>query len=76
MQQIFQEAVVGNSSIKSFVLVFIGFTDTISVVKNISGSGYNKISSSKANTGVSNGYFKEGNSGGGNYMKDKLTGKV
>jgi hypothetical protein len=38
-------------------------------------SSYNKISS-MADAGVSNGYFKEGNSGGGNYMKDKLSGKT
>jgi hypothetical protein len=35
------------------------------------GSGYNKISSGIADAGASNGYFKEGNSGGENYMKDK-----
>ncbi len=29
-----------------------------------------------ADAGVSNGYFKEGNSGGGNYMKDKLSEKT
>jgi hypothetical protein len=40
------------------------------------GSGYNKINSSMADAGVSNGYFKEGNNGGGNYMKDKLSGKT
>lgn len=47
-----------------------------SMAKDALGSGYNKISSSMADAGVSNGYFKEGNSGGGNYMKDKLSGKT
>ena len=47
-----------------------------SMAKDVLGSGYNKISNSMADAGVSNGYFKEGNSGGGNYMKDKLSGKT
>lgn len=47
-----------------------------SMAKDALGSGYNKISSSMADAGVSQGYFKEGNSGGGNYMKDKLSGKT
>jgi conjugative transposon TraJ protein len=48
-----------------------------SMAKDALGSGYNKISSSMADAGVSNGYFKEGNSSsGGNYMKDKLSGKT
>lgn len=47
-----------------------------SMAKDALGSGYNKISSSMADAGVSNGYFKEGNSGGGSYMKDKLSGKA
>lgn len=47
-----------------------------SMAKDALGSGYNKMSSSMADAGVSNGYFKEGNSGGGNYMKDKLSGKT
>ncbi|MBK8088798.1 MAG: conjugative transposon protein TraJ [Chitinophagaceae bacterium] len=46
-----------------------------SMAKDALGSGYNKISSSMADAGVSQGYFKEGNSGGGGYMKDKLSGK-
>lgn len=47
-----------------------------SMAKDALGSGYNKMSSSMADAGISNGYFKEGNSGGGNYMKDKLSGKT
>ena len=47
-----------------------------SMAKDALGSGYNKINSSMADAGVSNGYFKEGNNGGGNYMKDKLSGKT
>jgi conjugative transposon TraJ protein len=47
-----------------------------SMAKDALGSGYNKVSSSMADAGVSNGYFKEGNSGGGNYIKDKLSGKT
>jgi tetrahydromethanopterin S-methyltransferase subunit C len=47
-----------------------------SMTKDGLGSGYNKISSSMASAGVSDGYFKEGNSGGRNYMKDKLSGKT
>ena len=46
-----------------------------SMAKDALGSGYNKISNSMAD-GVSNGYFKEGNSGSRNYMKDKLSGKT
>jgi conjugative transposon TraJ protein len=47
-----------------------------SMAKDALGGGYNKISSSMADVGVSNGYFKEGNnSGGGNYMRDKLSGE-
>ena len=41
-----------------------------------SESDYNKISSSMADAGASQGYFKEGSSGGGSYMKDKLSGKL
>jgi conjugative transposon TraJ protein len=47
-----------------------------SMAKDALGSGYNKISSNMADAGVSQGYFKEGNSGGGSYMKDKLSGKT
>jgi conjugative transposon TraJ protein len=48
-----------------------------SMAKDALGGGYNKISSSMADAGVSNGYFKEGNnSSGGNYMRDKLSGKA
>jgi conjugative transposon TraJ protein len=47
-----------------------------SMAKDALGSGYNKVSSSMADAGVSQGYFKEGNSGGGSYMKDKLSGKT
>jgi conjugative transposon TraJ protein len=47
-----------------------------SMAKDALGGGYNKISSSMASAGVSDGYFNEGNSGGGSYMKDKLSGKV
>ncbi|MCC6289315.1 MAG: conjugative transposon protein TraJ [Chitinophagaceae bacterium] len=46
-----------------------------SMTKDALGGGYNKIASSMADAGVSQGYFKEGNSGGSNYMKDKLSGK-
>jgi conjugative transposon TraJ protein len=46
-----------------------------SMAKDALGGGYNKISSSMASAGVSGGYFKEGNSGGG-YMKDRLSGKT
>ncbi|MFM9910315.1 MAG: conjugative transposon protein TraJ [Chitinophagaceae bacterium] len=53
--------------------VMVGGT---SMAKDALGSGYNKISNSMADAGVSNGYFKEGNSGSGNYMKDKLSGKT
>lgn len=50
--------------------------DGASITKDaLVGSGYNKISSSMAGAGVSNEYFKQGNSGG-NYMKDKLSGKT
>lgn len=48
-----------------------------SMAKDALGSGYNKISNSMADAGVSNGYFKEGsNNSGGSYMKDKLSGKT
>jgi len=48
-----------------------------SMAKDALGSGYNKISNSMADAGVSNGYFKEGNgNSGGSYMRDKLSGKV
>ncbi|MFW2477497.1 MAG: conjugative transposon protein TraJ [Sediminibacterium sp.] len=51
-------------------------TGGTSMMKDALGSGYNKVSNSMADAGVSNGYFKEGNSSGGNYMKDKLSGKT
>jgi conjugative transposon TraJ protein len=48
-----------------------------SMAKDALGSGYNRISNSMADAGVSNGYFKEGNSkNGNNYMKDKLSGET
>ena len=48
-----------------------------SMAKDALGSGYNKISNSMADAGVSNGYFKEGNgNSSGSYMRDKLSGKV
>jgi conjugative transposon TraJ protein len=47
-----------------------------SMAKDALGGGYNKISNSMADAGVSNGYFKEGNNNsGGGYMRDKLSGK-
>jgi hypothetical protein len=46
-----------------------------SMTRDALGSGYNKIANSMADAGVSNGYFKDGNnSGGGSYMRDKLSG--
>lgn len=45
-----------------------------SMTRDALGSGYNKIANSMADAGASQGYFKEGNSGGGSYMKDKLSG--
>lgn len=48
-----------------------------SMAKDALGSGYNKITSSLADAGLSNGYFKETASGGGNgYQHDKLSGKT
>lgn len=48
-----------------------------SMAKDALGGGYNKISNSMADAGLSNGYFKEGNNNSnGNYMKDKLSGKT
>ncbi len=48
-----------------------------SMAKDALGGGYNKISNSMANAGVSDGCFKDGNSsGGGSYMRDKLSGKT
>jgi len=48
-----------------------------SMTRDALGGGYNKIANSMADAGASQGYFKEGNSGGGsNYMKDKLSGKT
>lgn len=46
------------------------------MAKDALGGGYNKINTGRADAGVSNGYFKEGNSGCENYMKDKLNGKT
>ncbi len=47
-----------------------------SMTKDALGGGYNKISNSMADAGVSNGYFKEGNSNSnGGYMRDKLSGE-
>lgn len=53
-------------------------TGGASMAKDALGGGYNKVSNSMADAGLSNGYFKEGNknSGGGGYMKDKLSGKT
>jgi hypothetical protein len=46
-----------------------------SMAKDALGSGYNKVSNSMADAGLSNGYFKEGNnSGGGGYMRERLKG--
>lgn len=48
-----------------------------SMAKDALGDGYNKVSSSMASYGNSGGYFNDGNkSSGGNYMKDKLSGKT
>lgn len=47
-----------------------------SMTRDALGGGYNKIANSMADAGASQGYFKDGNSGGGNYMKDKLSGKT
>jgi conjugative transposon TraJ protein len=47
-----------------------------SMTRDALGGGYNKIANSMADAGASQGYFKDGNSGGGNYMKDKLSGNV
>jgi conjugative transposon TraJ protein len=47
-----------------------------SMTRDALGSGYNKVANSMADAGASQGYFKEGNSGGGSYMKDKLSGKT
>ena len=48
-----------------------------SMARDAMGGAYNKMSNSMADAGASQGYFKEGNSGGGsNYMKDKLSGKT
>jgi len=46
-----------------------------SMARDAMGGAYNKMSNSMADAGASQGYFKEGNSGGGSYMKDKLSGK-
>ncbi|MBY0477724.1 MAG: conjugative transposon protein TraJ [Chitinophagaceae bacterium] len=48
-----------------------------SMTKDALSGAANKISNSFADVGASQGYFKEGNnSGGGSYMKDKLSGKT
>ena len=47
-----------------------------SMARDAMGGAYNKMSNSMADAGASQGYFKEGNSGGSNYMKDKLSGKT
>ena len=47
-----------------------------SMARDAMGGAANKISNSMADAGASQGYFKEGNSGGGNYMKDKLSGET
>jgi conjugative transposon TraJ protein len=47
-----------------------------SMTRDALGGAANKMSNSIADAGSSQGYFKEGNSGGGNYMKDKLSGKT
>lgn len=46
-----------------------------SMTRDALGGAANKMSNSMADAGASQGYFKEGNSGGSNYMKDKLSGK-
>jgi hypothetical protein len=46
------------------------------MARDAMGGAYNKMSNSMADAGASQGYFKEGNSGGSNYMKDKLSGKT
>lgn len=53
-------------------------TSGASMTSDALGGGYNKIASSMANAGVSDGYFKSGDSssGGGSYMRDKLSGKT
>ncbi|MBS1737552.1 MAG: conjugative transposon protein TraJ [Bacteroidetes bacterium] len=47
-----------------------------SMTRDALGGAANKMSNSLADAGASQGYFKEGNSGGSNYMKDKLSGKT
>ena len=47
-----------------------------SMARDAMGGAYNKMSNNMADAGASQGYFKEGNSGGSNYMKDKLSGKT
>ncbi len=47
-----------------------------SMTRDALGGAANKMSNSFADAGASQGYFKEGNSGGSNYMKDKLSGKT
>jgi conjugative transposon TraJ protein len=47
-----------------------------SMTRDALGGASNKMSNSFADAGASQGYFKDGSSGGGNYMKDKLSGKT
>lgn len=50
-------------------------TGGTSMARDAMGGAYNKMTNSMADAGASQGYFKDGNSGSGNYMKDKLSGK-
>lgn len=49
-----------------------------SMTKDALSGGYNKLTSSMADAGLSNGYFKDtaGNGGGNGYQHDKLSGKT
>jgi conjugative transposon TraJ protein len=45
-----------------------------SMARDVLGDGYNKVASSMADFGKSGGYFNNGNSGSGSFMRDKLSG--
>jgi hypothetical protein len=63
------------SSIMSSSSRFV-VTGQTSMTRDALGGAANKMSNSFADAGASQGYFKEGNGGGSNYMKDKLSGKT
>jgi hypothetical protein len=44
------------------------------MARDVLGDGYNKVASSMADFGKSGGYFNNGNSGSGSFMRDKLSG--